>query len=210
MFTGIIEQVGEVVGITEKPGAKRFMIQHSFANMLAIGESVSIDGACQTVLESGAQEFTVESMQETLNKTILSTYREGSLVNLERSLQLSGRLSGHLVSGHVDATGTVEELIVNPDSRTIVISYPNNFGKYLAPKGNISVNGISLTVIAYSPGQFEIGIIPYTWDNTNLNQLKSQTMVNLEFDLIAKYLEEILSNKSEQPITFDFMRKAGW
>ena len=210
MFTGIIEQVGKVVEITEKPGAKRFVIQHRFSRLLAIGESIGIDGACQTVQETGAQEFTVESMQETLNRTTLSAYGEGSLVNLERSLQLSDRLSGQLVSGHVDATGVVEEITLNPNSKTIAISYPSNFSKYIVPKGNIVVNGISLTVINCSPGQFEVGIIPYTWDNTNLRQLKSQSTVNLEFDLIAKYLEGILSNKSAQPISFDFLRKAGW
>lgn len=211
MFTGIIEKTGKISDIFTKSGSKRFRIQFTSAELLKIGESININGACQTVIELGKDFFWVEAMQETLTKTDLDVLQIGDEVNLERSLRLSDRISGHLVSGHVDAVGRVLAIQTLPESWVFKIGFSEEFIKYIAPKGSIAVNGISLTVIDVGPNNFTVGIIPYTWQNTNLRNIKIEDAVNLEFDLLAKYVESVLKvDDGQEKITSQYLRDAGW
>src|SRR4030067_937729 len=211
MFTGIIEQTGRVLEIRAQTGAKKFLIGYAESNDLDTGGGVNVSGACQTVIESSASSFWVETMRETLKKTNFGSLKVGDEVNLERSLQLSDRISGHLVTGHIDVTGTVREMEPLPDSWIFKIEIPEEYSRYVAPKGSISVNGISLTIIEAGSVHFTVGIIPYTWQGTNLKILKIGDSVNLEFDLIAKYLERLINMPEKQEkITAEFLKGAGW
>lgn len=211
MFTGIIEATGKVLAIREAAGSKRFKIQYKSSTSLESGESINVNGACQTVLEAANESFWVEAMQETLKRTNLSQLQIGGEVNLERSLQIRDRISGHLVTGHVDATGIIAEIETFPDSWVLKIQFPPEFQKYVAAKGNIAINGISLTVIEVEHNYFTVGIIPFTREKTDLKHIKPGDQVNLEFDLIAKYLEKLLiqSDRKER-ITSKFLEDAGW
>src|SRR3990172_1879828 len=162
MFTGIIEATAEILKITPMSNSKKFNISYRNARDLQIGESISINGACQTVIEVAGQSFLVEAMQETLRRTNLDELQEGQEVNLERSLRAADRISGHFVTGHVDVTGVIAKIDALPDSDLLTINFPSQFGKYIAPKGSIAVNGISLTVIETFPSSFTVGIIPFT------------------------------------------------
>ena len=211
MFTGIIEQTGRVLEILAQTGSKKFLIGYAESNDLKTGESVNVNGACQTVIGSSASSFWVETMRETLKKTNFGSLKVGDEVNLERSLQLSDRISGHLVTGHIDVTGTVREMEPLPDSWIFKIEIPEEYSRYVAPKGSIAVNGISLTIIEAGSVHFTVGIIPYTWQGTNLKILKIGDSVNLEFDLIAKYLERLINMPEKQEkITAEFLKGAGW
>ncbi len=211
MFTGIIEKTGKISDIVTQSGSKRFKIQYISAEPLKIGESINVNGACQTVVDTGKNSFWVEAMQETLRKTNLDLLRIGDEVNLERSLRFSDRISGHLVSGHVDAVGRVLAIQTLPDSWIFKIGFPEEFTRYIAPKGSIAVNGISLTVIEGGQNKCTVGIIPYTWQNTNLHNIKIGDSVNLEFDLMAKYVESVLKvNEDQEKITSQYLRDAGW
>jgi len=211
MFTGIIEKTGKISDIVTKSGSKRFKIQYTSAEPLENGESINVNGACQTVVAKEIDSFWVEAMQETLEKTNLNILQVGDEVNLERSLKLSDRISGHLVSGHVDVTGKVLSIQTLPESWIFGISFPEHFAKYLTPKGSIAVNGISLTVIDVGQNSVTVGIIPYTWQNTNLHKIKRGDLVNLEFDLLAKYVESVLkSSEEKEKITSQYLREAGW
>ncbi len=209
MFTGIIEKTGKILGIENKSGAKRLLIEYSSEEPLKEGESINVSGACQTVIEATSRYFCVEAMSETLRKTNLGKLKVGDEVNLERSMKLSDRISGHLVSGHVDAMGEISQVTKNPDSWLIKINFPKEFGKYVAAKGSIAVNGISLTIIDVDSNSFTVGIIPYTWQNTTLKNVKTGDWVNLEFDLIARYVESALRNQKER-ITLESLQQAGW
>jgi riboflavin synthase len=211
MFTGIIEKTGKILEIQTKSGAKRFKIQYSSEEALADGESINVNGACQTVINTTAGDFWVEAMTETLRRTNLDRLKIGDEVNLERSLKLSDRISGHLVTGHVDTVGEISHLTKNPDSWLLKINFPGEFSRYAAPKGSMAVNGISLTVIDINANAFTVGIIPYTWQNTNLKNVEVGEVVNLEFDLVAKYIESVLGNKTEKErLTLERLQQAGW
>ena len=211
MFTGIIEKTGKISDIVTKSGSKRFKIQYTSAEPLKVGESVNVNGACQTVIELSKDSFWVEAMQETLTKTNLDVLQIGDEVNLERSLKLSDRISGHLVSGHVDTVGKVLAIQTMPESWVFKIGFSEESARYTAPKGSIAVNGISLTVIDAGQNNFTVGIIPYTWQNTNLRNTKVGDSVNLEFDLLVKYVESVLKvHDVQEKITGQYLRDAGW
>lgn len=211
MFTGIIEQTGEILAINPAPTSKKFRIEYASSGSLEVGESINLNGACQTVIQISDNSFWVEAMQETLRKSNLNQLQVGDRVNLERSLRVSDRISGHLVTGHVDTTGLIAEIEILPDSWVLKVSFPSELKKYVAPKGSIAVNGISLTIIESEQNLFTVGIIPHTWQKTNLNKLKIGDRVNLEFDLIAKYLESLLKREEkEEKITSKFLQDAGW
>jgi riboflavin synthase len=211
MFTGIIEVTGRILEIVSPPGAKKFRISYTGWNDLKLGESINVNGACQTVIEFTASSFWVEAMQETLKRTNLGSLKAGAEVNLERSLQLSDRISGHLLTGHIDASGEVRDIKPLPDSWIFKVEYPEAYSRYVAPKGSIALNGISLTIIEAGAVNFTVGIIPFTQARTNLKNLKAGDTVSLEFDLIAKYLER-LSNLplKQEKITAEFLKEAGW
>src|SRR4030067_1598196 len=211
MFTGIIEKRGKISDIVTKSGSKRLKIQYTSAEPLKTGESINITAACQTVVEIEKGSFWVEAMQETLRKTNVDVLQVGDEVNLERSLKLSDRISGHLVSGHVDAAGKILAIQTMPESWIFKIAFPEEFTKYIVSKGSIAVNGISLTVIDVGQNNFTVGIIPYTWQNTNLHKIKKGDLVNLEFDLLAKYVESILKpQENRETIPSKCLADAGW
>jgi riboflavin synthase len=194
MFTGIIESTGLVEGLreTEVPGTFELVIQTSLAKELRAGDSLANNGCCLTVIDRTTSTVAFDLLDETLRRTNLGTLKSGDVVNLERPLPASGRFDGHIVQGHVDATGEV--LTIEPAGRDqrIEISLPSEFAHYVVFKGSIAVNGISLTVAEVGPGRFVNWIIPHTWEATNLRLLNPGAKVNLEFDLIAKYVERMV------------------
>src|SRR6516225_9344845 len=193
MFTGIIETIGEIIRITKSPpGTSRLEVSTTLASQLQIGDSLANNGVCLTVVakKPGAVEF--DLLAETARRTNLSELELGSLINLERPMLAASRFDGHIVQGHVDTTAvvvTVEDL--GQDHR-IEIALPDAFERYIVFKGSVAVNGISLTVAEVRARSFVVWIIPHTWDRTNLRCLAPGNRVNLEFDVVAKYVERML------------------
>lgn len=190
MFTGIIEEVGRVLAVEELEGGRRFRFGCSFARDLRVDESVAVDGACLTVVAQDDESFEAVAIEETLRKTALGARQSGEGVNLERALVLGSRLDGHLVQGHVDATGEITEVIALADSHEVTVRYPEAFAAYLIPKGSVTVNGISLTVAALDepPGTLRLALIPHTWEKTTAAGWAPGQAVNLEFDFVGKYV----------------------
>ncbi len=188
MFTGIIEELGRIESVEPLDGGRRLTVACSFAVELAADQSVSINGACQTVVRAGERMFEVVAVEETLAKTTLGSLEAGDRVNLERAMRPDGRLDGHLVQGHVDATGSVEAVEALSDSHLVRIVYDPDFAPYLIPVGSITVDGISLTVARLDSRQFTVALIPHTYELTNASSWRAGTKVNLEFDLIGKYV----------------------
>jgi riboflavin synthase len=188
MFTGIIEAVGEVERAEPRAGGRRLRIAAPFAGALRVDESVAVNGACLTVVAQTAEAFEAVVVEETLAKTSLGDLTGGSRVNLERAMPLQGRLDGHLVQGHVDTTGTVESVEVLGDSWLVRVRYPARFASYLIPVGSITVDGISLTVARLDDEAFTVAVIPHTWAHTTVQTWQPGRRVNLEFDLIGKYV----------------------
>jgi len=190
VFTGIIEEVGRIEAITPLEGGRRIRIASAFASALSVDESVAVNGVCLTVVAQNASTFEAIAIEETLSKTSLGELAEEGDVNLERAVPLGGRLDGHLVQGHVDATGTVESVETLADSHVVHIRYPEAFAPYLIPRGSVAVDGISLTVARLDnpPGTFAVALIPHTWDHTTAAGWAPGTRVNLEFDFVGKYV----------------------
>ncbi|MFC1598198.1 riboflavin synthase [Patescibacteria group bacterium] len=191
MFTGIITASQPIQAIAEKDGNKTFSIQKPADWKLETGESISIDGVCTTVISVEDDIFKIECMPETLRLTTLNKKEPGDKLNLERSVRADELLSGHLVYGHVDAVGTITEITEDGDSHIITIKHDEKFAKYIIQKGSVSLNGISLTVINPTDDTFSVSIVTYTWEETNLNAAVVGDSVNLEYDVIAKYLEKL-------------------
>jgi riboflavin synthase len=197
MFTGIVEELGEVAGIEHRGDAVRLTIRGSTQDT-SLGESIAVNGVCLTVAEIMDGTFTADVMGETLNRSGLGELAPGAPVNLERSVRLADRLSGHLVQGHVDATATIMSRTPAAHWDQIRISLPGKISRYVVEKGSIAVDGISLTVSALSPaddqdGWFEVCLIPETLKRTTLGTREPGEVVNLEVDVIAKYVERLLS-----------------
>ena len=197
MFTGIVEEVGAVTQINERgmtvKGAK-------VMGDLKLGDSVSVNGACLTVVSQTASEFSVDLSPETMRRTSLGDLNPGSRVNLERALGVGDRLGGHIVQGHVDGTGRVMSTRVDEDSIVFRVRVPKKLMPYVVEKGFIAVDGISLTVVKRGTSSFTIAVIPYTLHNTNLELLSVGDRVNLEADILAKYVENLLG-KPTGPVT---------
>ena len=193
MFTGIIEQLGRVQRIEEEGTNVHFTIEAAFAGELQIDQSVAHNGVCLTVVAKDAEGYTVTAIQETMERTNLGAWREGDLVNLERCTQLGGRLDGHLVQGHVDTTARLIDIKDADGSWELLFEHAAHAEFITVPKGSITVNGISLTVVQSEPTRFSVAIIPYTWEHTNLHALELGQAVNLEFDVIGKYVARILA-----------------
>lgn len=198
MFTGIIKEVGLVDSIKNLDGGKEFAIACNFADEADIDQSISINGVCHTVtaLESG--KFTVQSVEETLRKTAIGSIREGDSVNLERSIRPDQLLDGHIVQGHVDATGMVKKIKQEGTDWLFTIEYPDENRDLIVGRGSIAIDGISLTVASEEANQFTVAIIPYTYQHTNLHDKVEGDKVNLEFDVLGKYVVRYLENRSSQ------------
>ena len=199
MFTGIIEEVGRIASIEELDGGRRLMVEASFAPELRVDQSVAVNGACQTVVAVDDGSFSVVAVEETLAKTNFGDLREGSEVNLERAMRPNGRLDGHFVQGHVDATGEVASIEALADSWLVRVRYPERFAPYLIPVGSITLDGISLTVARLDDEALTVAIIPHTWTHTTISDWKPGRAVNLEFDLIGKYVVRAMQHGVGQP-----------
>jgi riboflavin synthase len=192
MFTGIIEATAIVEKIEKRAENIHITLSCPFTEELKIDQSLAHNGCCLTVVEISDDQYNVTAIAETLEKTNLKEWNIGTEVNLERCLKFDGRLDGHLVQGHVDKTGTVKNIEDKEGSFLITIQYDENNEFTTVPQGSITVNGISLTVAESNTGQFAVAIIPYTWEFTNMKNLKIGEMVNLEFDIIGKYVTKLM------------------
>jgi riboflavin synthase len=202
MFTGIVAELGEVAGVERHGGAARLTIRGSTEGV-ALGESIAVNGVCLTVTGILDGTFTADVMGETLSRSDLGALSPGSPVNLERSARLADRIGGHLVQGHVDATGTIISRTPAEHWDQVRISLPGSIARYVVEKGSIAVDGISLTVSALSPssssdGWFEVCLIPETLKRTTLGTRKPGEIVNLEVDVIAKYVERLLAQEGDK------------
>ena len=195
MFTGIIETIGRVSSLKKDQDNLQITIESDLSNELKIDQSVSHNGVCLTVVALAEGTHTVTAISETLNKSNLGKLKEGDLLNLERCMQMNGRLDGHIVQGHVDQTGICTELIEKNGSWEYTISYDASIGNITVEKGSICVNGISLTVVNSKENSFSVAIIPYTYEHTNMKSLGIGDTVNLEFDIIGKYVARLTRQK---------------
>lgn len=201
MFTGIIQGRGKVVRQQSSGGGKVFCLEADFdLEDPEEGESIAVNGVCLTARDIKGRSFLVDVSPETLSRTGLGNLKGGSLVNLERALRLSDRLGGHLVSGHVDAQGKVEERETVGDFTLFTFSLPRTLIKYVIEKGSVAINGVSLTVNSCTSDRFTVSIIPHTLVVTTLGDLKPGDMVNIEVDIIGKYVEKMLMDKSEAAV----------
>ena len=190
VFTGIITNLGK---LKKKAGATfTFAADQSFCRKIRNGTSISVNGVCLTILKKPSKNsFSVEVMPETLNKTMLGNLKIDNLVNLELPLAPADFISGHIVQGHVDAVAKLTSITKRGISRILKFSIPRKLSKYLVTKGSVAVNGISLTIIEAGKDYFTVGIIPYTWTNTMLHIVKKNDFVNIEVDILAKYVERL-------------------
>jgi len=191
MFTGIITDVGRVASI-ECDGDTRFTIATGFdMETVDIGASIACSGCCLTVIAKASGRFTVQASAETLSKTNLGAWAEGSEINLERALRLGDELGGHIVSGHVDGLAEVVEVRPENDSHCVVFAVPSEFAKFVAPKGSAALDGVSLTVNEVDGNHFGVNIIPHTWSQTTFRNLRPGDRVNLEIDMLARYVARL-------------------
>ena len=188
MFTGLIEAVGEVRDARRIPAGLRLAVETGLAEELAPGDSLAINGVCLTVVDRAAASVTAEVSPETLRVTTLAQLRAGCKVNLERPLAADGRLGGHFVLGHIDGVGVIAAIERQAAFARVEFSFPDPLASYIVPKGSIAIDGISLTIAALGPDRAEVQIVPYTWEHTNLHAAHVGDAVNLECDIIGKYV----------------------
>lgn len=195
MFSGIIEDIGTVQALEEKDRGVllRIGVRKIDAGELDLGESVAVNGICLTVVSAGDGSFSVDASHETLSRTNLSGLRTGSGVNLERSLRVGDRMGGHIVTGHVDGVGAVQSIAPAGESRVFSFSIPASLAKYVVEKGSIAVDGVSLTVNSVKDTEVSVNIIPYTLRETTFSEFRRGREVNIECDIIGKYVEKMLS-----------------
>ncbi len=192
MFSGIVEQVGRVMAVAREGTNTHFDIEAEMAGELKVDQSVSHNGACLTVISHNNKSYRVTAVAETLAKTNLDQLRAGQHVNLERALTLNARLDGHLVQGHVDQTGVCESIAEKDGSWIFTFSYDASSGNLTVEKGSVCVNGVSLTVFDTTDNKFSVAIIPYTFEHTTFKDMTVGEVVNLEFDIIGKYVHAYL------------------
>lgn len=213
MFTGIIEEIGTVKEFSKGSNSALIKVECKNAGVNAdikLGDSIAIDGVCQTVTEFSSGSFSAQVSLETLNLTTFSKLKSGDKVNLERALTLSSRLGGHIVTGHVDGLAKVKNIQKLSDFYNIKFEIEKSLEKYIAKKGSIAINGISLTIADVVSNEFSVAVIPHTFENTNLNNLKTGDFVNLEVDILAKYVEKILSTNNNKDISENFLKENGF
>ena len=195
MFTGIIESLGKIHAIETRGTNKTFWIESPISSELKIDQSIAHNGACLTVEEVQNNLHRVTAIEETLKKTNLGAWTPGGLVNLERCLVINGRLDGHIVQGHVDSTATCIDRKDLNGSWEFRFEFPKKFSALVIEKGSISLNGISLTIFNVKKSKFDIAVIPYTFEHTNIQTVNPGSLVNLEFDMIGKYVARMHNNK---------------
>ncbi|SDL94799.1 riboflavin synthase [Chryseobacterium taihuense] len=196
MFTGIIESVGVIERIHQNGTNIDFTLSCPFTHELKIDQSLAHNGCCLTVVDINEGQYVVTAINETLEKTNLGEWQVGSIVNLERCTVMNGRLDGHIVQGHVDKTGKIISIENKDGSYFVTVQYDSEGNFVTVPQGSITMNGISLTVAKSEDYQFSVAIIPYTWEFTNMNTLKVGDKVNLEFDIIGKYITKLIGRQN--------------
>jgi riboflavin synthase len=194
MFTGIVEAIGEVVNVDAEGTNRTFTLKSSIANEFKIDQSISHNGVCLTVVAVERDEYKVTAIEETLSKTNLGNLALNSKVNLERCMPANGRFDGHIVQGHVDQTGVCTRVEERDGSWLFDFEYDSSTGNITVEKGSICINGVSLTVFNSSENSFRVAIIPYTYSFTNFHSLREGDIVNLEFDILGKYIKRILGS----------------
>jgi riboflavin synthase len=210
MFTGLVEEIGIVKEKTSIGGGIRFKFSaKTILEDIHTGDSINVDGVCQTVIDYGVNYFSVESVEETLKKTTLSSLAINSKVNLERSMKASSRFGGHFVLGHVDSVGKIQEITKLSTSYKIKVSFDEKYSNYLISVGSISIDGVSLTLAEVNRNSFSVAIIPHTWTNTIFAFKRVGDFVNLEFDVIGKYVAKSLG-KSDLHLSENWLKEAGY
>ncbi len=193
MFTGLVEAIGEIVAVEQRPGAVRIYVTSEIGDGVAIGDSVSVNGVCLTAIAGGGRELAFDAGPETMRVTGLGELAPGDRVNLERAMRADTRLGGHFVQGHVDAVGTIVDVRPDGEFTWVRIRFPQELAPQLVLKGSVAVDGISLTVAALGEDSFDVQIIPHTWTHTNLRGAHAGMRVNLECDIIGKYVARAMS-----------------
>ena len=192
MFSGIVEATGKLVKVVEEKGNKHFTLECPFTDELKIDQSVAHNGVCLTVVELKDNRYTVTAIHETLIKSNLGLLKEGDIVNLERSMRPEALLDGHIVQGHVDQTAVCTNVEEADGSWYYTFEYDPSLGNVTVEKGSVAVNGVSLTVVNSKENSFQVAIIPYTYEHTNFHTFKKGTVVNLEFDIVGKYIARLM------------------
>ncbi len=213
MFTGLVEEIGVISSIQNINNALYINVTaNKIIKGLKIGDSIAINGACQTVIDLKGNEFKVYASNETVNVTNFLSYKKGSFVNLERPLKLDARLDGHIVSGHIDTTAKIYAIRQIAETREFEFEIDMKYKNQLVPKGSISVDGISLTIADVTDNKFKITVIPHTYNSTTMKYLKIGDIVNIETDIIGKYIENYLSSNDNinNNITIDLLERNGF
>lgn len=212
MFTGIVEEIGIIKGFTKRSRGADIVVQcQKVLKDTAIGDSIAINGCCQTVVTLDENSFSANVSDETLNISTLGNFKSGDKVNLERALTPISRMGGHIVQGHVDCPGKFLRFEKLADFYNLTFEIPHNESKYVVFKGSIAVNGVSLTVAEINDNIFKAAIIPHTYENTTLHTLKSGDIVNIETDILGKYVEKFLSvNNNNGRLNQDFLKENGF
>jgi len=211
MFTGIIEDTGTIATIKKGSGSWVFVIRTSFdLGSIHEGDSICVDGVCLTATSVGKGSFSVDASLETLRLTTLKDKATGQKVNLERAMTMDGRFGGHVVTGHIDGVGTISDILKEGDSIRITIEVPREIGQFIVKKGSVAVDGISLTVNEQSDKKFTINIIPYTASRTTILEKNLRDKINIETDIIGKYVESFLAKREGKGIDLDFLSRHGF
>ena len=222
MFTGIIEETGRIVRVEKGIKSSRLSVEGKLIfDDLKLGDSVAVNGVCLTVAQMGSGIFVADVMSETVSRSSLGMLRAGNKVNLERAMPANGRFGGHIVSGHIDGTGRISYIRSDENAVWITINIPEKISRYIVEKGSVAIDGISLTVAQESPGQFSVSVIPHTGKETTLLKKKVGDIVNIENDVIGKYIESFAGysqgkgsssykDDSESALTAEFLMRSGF
>lgn len=211
MFTGIIEEIGTVKEFTKSSNSALIVVEcNKILENPQIGESIAIDGVCQTVTKFDKGRFSAQVSSETLSVTTFSKLKKGDKVNLERALSVNGRFGGHIVTGHIDGLAKIKNIQKMSEFYNIKFEIAQDLTKYVAKKGSVTLNGISLTVADIVNNEFSVAIIPHTFENTSLKYLQTGDFVNFEVDILAKYVEKILSTGNNKAIDENFLKENGF
>ncbi|MFQ5602029.1 MAG: riboflavin synthase [bacterium] len=211
MFTGLIEEIGLVKAVQRGANGVLLAINaQEVVRDLTVDASIAVNGVCLTVIEYAETEFKVQAVEETLSKTTVGTLKAGCRINLERALRFSDRLGGHLVQGHVDGVGKVAQVQAQNGGSLLTIAMPENLMKYVIKAGSIAIDGVSLTIARKQDALISIALIPHTLANTTLSDLKPGDAVNIEVDLIGKYVENLLSDSGKSEITEQWLQQMGY
>ena len=206
MFTGLIEEVAAISAISET----KLTIRNPFTDDVAVGDSIAVNGSCLTATSVAKDKLTFDLLPETFLGTVLSRIGVGDIVNLERSLAASGRFDGHMVTGHVDGIAQISKITKRDKTYLVEIKYPSEFRKYLAKKGSVALNGVSLTIQDLVSDKFTVAIIPFTFEHTSLVKIKAGEMINFEVDVVARYVENMLQAKQTSNVSKEFLAQHGF